>query len=132
MLIQDCPGSGRQVRRGRVFDDIAAMFGRSPSGVLIRITIRSPPRSWYPPAPQRSPGAARLYFSPSCPYALGLHQSEVRNLRWKDINWQRQAVQMLQKGGCMKSLPMGMALPSALREIVQPGINLKDIKTAAR
>lgn len=52
-----------------------------------------------------------------CLYALGLRSVEVRNLRWRDVDFHRQAVTMRQKGGSEKSLPLGPALLAALREI---------------
>jgi len=50
-------------------------------------------------------------------YALGLRSIEMRNLRWKDVNFQRGVINGVQKGGSTKSLPMGTALLSALEEI---------------
>lgn len=53
-------------------------------------------------------------------YALGLRSIEIRNLKWKDVNFERGVVNMIQKGGSTKSLPMGAALLSALKEIAPP------------
>lgn len=53
-------------------------------------------------------------------YALGLRSIEMRNLKWKDVNFERGVVNMVQKGGSTKSLPMGAALSSALGEIAPP------------
>jgi site-specific recombinase XerD len=55
-----------------------------------------------------------------CLYALGLRSIEARNLKWKDVDWQRGTVKMVQKGGTEKSLPMCATLESALREIAPP------------
>jgi site-specific recombinase XerD len=51
-------------------------------------------------------------------YALGLRSIEARNLKWKDINFERGTVTVVQKGGAEKSLPIGTALLSALKEIL--------------
>lgn len=56
-------------------------------------------------------------------YALGLRSIEMRNLKWKDVNYERGVVNMVQKGGSTKSLPMGAALSSALQEIAPPAAN---------
>jgi integrase/recombinase XerC len=53
-------------------------------------------------------------------YALGLRSIEMRRLTWKDVNFERGVVNMIQKGGATKSLPMGAACSSALREIAPP------------
>ena len=58
-------------------------------------------------------------------YALGLRSIEARNLKWKDVNFERGVVNMIQKGGSTKSLPMGTALLSALKEISPPALTLK-------
>lgn len=58
-------------------------------------------------------------------YALGLRSVEARNLKWKDVNFQRGVVSMIQKGGSTKSLPVGPGLLSALRSIAPPRSILK-------
>ncbi|MFA5377565.1 MAG: tyrosine-type recombinase/integrase [Dehalococcoidia bacterium] len=58
-------------------------------------------------------------------FVMGLRSIEARNLRWKDIDWRRGTANMIQKGGTMKSLPMGPALMSSLRTIAPPESNRK-------
>lgn len=58
-------------------------------------------------------------------YALGLRSVECRNLKWKDVNFERGVVNMIQKGGSTKSLPVGPILLSSLREIAPPRAKLK-------
>jgi site-specific recombinase XerD len=60
-----------------------------------------------------------------CLYALGLRSVEARNLRWKDVNFQRGVISMIQKGGSTKSLPIGSAVISSLKAIAPPRSKLK-------
>jgi integrase/recombinase XerC len=60
-----------------------------------------------------------------CLYAMGLRSIEARNLRWKDVDWKRGTVNMIQKGGAMKSLPLGTAVISSLKEIAPPASTLR-------
>ena len=60
----------------------------------------------------------RAYFV--CLYALGLRSIEARNLKWKDVNFERRVVNMIQKGGSTKSLPMGPAVISSFEAIAPP------------
>jgi site-specific recombinase XerD len=60
-----------------------------------------------------------------CLYALGFRGVEARNLKWKDVNFERGVVNVIQKGGSTKSLPMGAALLSSLKEIAPPASNRK-------
>jgi integrase/recombinase XerC len=61
-----------------------------------------------------------------CLYAMGLRSIEARNLKWRDVNFERGTVQMVQKGGSTKSLPMGAAVVAALKEIVPPEAKRED------
>jgi len=60
-----------------------------------------------------------------CLYALGFRGIEARNLKWKDVNFERGVVNVIQKGGSTKSLPMGTALLSSLKEIAPPAESLE-------
>jgi len=40
-----------------------------------------------------------------------------RRLRWSDVDFERGTVNLIQKGGSTKSLPMGAAVVSSLRAI---------------
>jgi len=71
-----------------------------------------------------APPFYRAYFL--CLYVLGLRRIEVRAIRWRDIDWRRGTVQMTQKGGSAKSLPMGTALASAFRAIEPAGADPDD------
>lgn len=55
-----------------------------------------------------------------CLYAMGLRTIEARNLLWKDVDFERETVNMIQKGGTTKSLPLGAAVVSALKAIAPP------------
>ncbi|MBN1545734.1 MAG: tyrosine-type recombinase/integrase [Syntrophaceae bacterium] len=55
-----------------------------------------------------------------CLYTLGLRSIEVRNLRWKNVDWARRTMNMVQKGGTTKSLPIGPALLLSLKKIAPP------------
>lgn len=57
----------------------------------------------------------RAYLA--CLYVLGLRTVEVRNMTWDKIDWQTGTIQMVQKGGSIKPLPVGPSLLSALKEI---------------
>ena len=60
-----------------------------------------------------------------CLYTMGLRSIEARNLTWKDIDWHRGTVNMIQKGGTTKSLPLGPAVISALKQIAPPRAKLE-------
>lgn len=88
----------------------------------------------------------RVYIA--CLYVLGLRSVEARNMTWDKIDWQNSTIQMIQKGGKTKPLPVGSSLLSALREIAQQrpyrktnepvflnpqtGKAIKDIRSAIR
>jgi integrase len=63
-----------------------------------------------------------------CLYALGFRGVEARNLKWKDVNFERGVVNVIQKGGSTKSLPMGTALLSSLKAIAPPAESLEAYK----
>ncbi len=48
----------------------------------------------------------RNYLIIMCLFSLALRRNEVANLRWKDINLDRQSINVFQKGGTYKELPI--------------------------
>ena len=60
-----------------------------------------------------------------CLYSVGLRSVEARNLKWKDVNFERGVINMIQKGGSTKSLPVGPALLSSLKKIAPPAETLE-------
>ena len=59
----------------------------------------------------------KAYFS--FLYLLGLRSIEVRNLTWKSIDWSNGSIQMVQKGGRVKPLPLPPPLLSSLKLIAE-------------
>jgi len=61
-----------------------------------------------------------------CLYSLGLRAAEAKRLKWDDIDTENMTVQVKQKGGTFKILPMGERLQEALKGVgePQPGQNI--------
>lgn len=60
-----------------------------------------------------------------CLYTLGLRISEATGIKLNDIDWQNNTVTVRQKGGDYKRLPIGKALLSAFKILIEQKVDVK-------